>query len=89
MKDRNLSNCRPKSTRRFFQDMRAFHRERNPIKRDEIAAHQLHALGGYLRPRDRKLRLRHQGAIRAVARLAETKRPPIRMISGTLDRYQI
>jgi hypothetical protein len=36
--------------------MRAFHRERNPIKRDEIAARQLHALQGYM-PRDRKLRL--------------------------------
>jgi hypothetical protein len=42
--------------RRSFEDMRAFHRERNPIKRDEIAARQLHALQGYM-PRDRKLRL--------------------------------
>jgi hypothetical protein len=47
----------PEVARRFFEDMRAFHRERNPIKRDEIAARQLHTLGGYLRPRDRKLRL--------------------------------
>ena len=37
--------------------MRAFHRERNPIKRDEIAARQLHALRDYLRPREKKLRL--------------------------------
>jgi hypothetical protein len=37
--------------------MRAFRPERNAIKRDEIAARQLHALAGYLRPRDRKLRL--------------------------------
>ena len=47
----------PEVARRFFEDMRAFHRERNPIKRDEIAARQLHALGAYLRPRDRKPRL--------------------------------
>ena len=47
----------PEVARRFFEDMRAFHRERSPIKRDEIAARQLHALRGYLRPRDKKLRL--------------------------------
>ena len=47
----------PEVARRFFEDMRAFHRERNPIKRDEITARQLHALSGYLRPRDKKLRL--------------------------------
>jgi hypothetical protein len=47
----------PEVARRFFEDMRAFHRERNAIKRDEIAARQLHALAGYLRPSDRKLRL--------------------------------
>jgi len=46
----------PEVARRFFEDMRAFHRERNPIKRDEIAARQLHALQGHM-PRDRKLRL--------------------------------
>ena len=34
----------PEVARRFFEDMRAFHREPNPIKRDEIAARQLHAL---------------------------------------------
>jgi len=32
-------------------------REPNAIKRDEIAARQLHALSGYLRQRNRKLRL--------------------------------
>ena len=47
----------PEVARRFFEDMRAFHREQSPMKRDEIAARQLHTLGGYLRPRDRKLRL--------------------------------
>jgi len=47
----------PEVARRFFEDMRAFHRERSPIKRDEIAARQFHALAGYLRPSDRNLRL--------------------------------
>jgi hypothetical protein len=47
----------PEVARPFFEDMRAFHREPTPIKRDEIAARQLHALRGYLRPSDRKLRL--------------------------------
>jgi hypothetical protein len=31
----------PEVARRFFEDMRAFHRERNPIKADEIATRQL------------------------------------------------
>jgi hypothetical protein len=35
----------PEAARRFFEDMRAFHGERSPIKRDEIAARQL---GGIL-----------------------------------------
>jgi hypothetical protein len=47
----------PEVARRFFEDMRAFHREPNPIKRDEIAARHLDTLRGYLRPRDKKLRL--------------------------------
>jgi hypothetical protein len=47
----------PELARRFFEDMRAFHREPNPIKRDEIAARQLHALQAYRRQRAPKLRL--------------------------------
>jgi hypothetical protein len=47
----------PEIARRFFEDMRAFHRERNPIKADEIATHQLHALRQYQTPREKKLRL--------------------------------
>ena len=35
----------PAVARRFVEDMRAFHAEPNAIKRDEIAARQLHALG--------------------------------------------
>jgi hypothetical protein len=34
----------------LFEDMRLFHRERNSINRDEIAARQLHALAGALFP---------------------------------------
>ncbi len=34
----------PAVARRFVDDMRAFHAEPNAIKRDEIAARQLHAL---------------------------------------------
>jgi hypothetical protein len=47
----------PEVARRFFEDTRAFRRERNPIKADEIAARQLDALREYLRPRERELRL--------------------------------
>ena len=52
-----MSDVPPEVALRFFEDMRAFHREPNPIKRDEIAARQLHTLRGYLKPSDRKLRL--------------------------------
>jgi hypothetical protein len=41
----------PEIARRFFEDMRAFQREPNPIKRDEIAARQLYALRDYRPPR--------------------------------------
>ena len=34
----------PAVARRFVEDMRAFHAEENAVKRDEIAARQLHAL---------------------------------------------
>jgi hypothetical protein len=47
----------PEVARRFFEDLRAYHRERNPIKADEIASRQLDALRQYQRPRDKKLRL--------------------------------
>jgi hypothetical protein len=43
--------------RRFLEDMRAFHSEKNGSKRDEIAARQLHALRQYQGPREKKLRL--------------------------------
>jgi hypothetical protein len=46
----------PEVARRFFEDMRAFLREDSPLKRDEIAARQLHALRGFV-PIDRELRL--------------------------------
>jgi hypothetical protein len=34
----------PAVARRFVEDMRAFHAESNAIKRDEVAARQLHTL---------------------------------------------
>jgi hypothetical protein len=55
----------------------------HPIKEDEIAARQLHALQGYLRPRDRKLKLSDKELFKH-AQLAETKRLPIDTISGPL-----
>jgi hypothetical protein len=39
------------------KDMLAFHSEPNAIKRDEIAARQLHALRGHQGPREKKLRV--------------------------------
>ena len=44
----------PTVARRFVEDMRAFHAEPNAIKRDEIAARQLHTLKQHYRG---KLRL--------------------------------
>jgi hypothetical protein len=41
----------------FVRDMRAYFAEPNAIKRDEIAARQLHALRQYQGPRDKKLRV--------------------------------
>ena len=41
----------------FVRDMRAYFAEPNNIKRDEIAARQLHALRQHQGPRDKKLRL--------------------------------
>ena len=37
----------PAAARRFFEDMRAFFKEANQIRQDEIAARQLHALRHY------------------------------------------
>lgn len=47
----------PEVARRFIADMEAFYAERRAIKRDEIAARQLHALAEHQRPRDPKLRI--------------------------------
>jgi hypothetical protein len=43
--------------RAFVKDMRAFFAEKSPLKRDEIAARQLHALREHQRPREKTLRL--------------------------------
>jgi hypothetical protein len=47
----------PDVARSFVEDMRAFLMERDAIKRDEIAARQLHALNEYCEPGQPKLRL--------------------------------
>jgi hypothetical protein len=41
----------------FVKDMRAFHAEPDAIKRDEIAARQLHVLRSCNPPRAKKLRI--------------------------------
>jgi hypothetical protein len=47
----------PAVARAFVEDMRAFFAEKNAIKRDEIAARQLHVLRAYNPPRAKKLHL--------------------------------
>jgi hypothetical protein len=47
----------PEVGRSFMADLKAFFAEDNPIKRDEIAAHQVRALNEHRRPRDPKVRL--------------------------------
>jgi hypothetical protein len=47
----------PAVAKAFVKDMRAFLAEENAIKRDEIAARQLHLLREYNPPRAKKLRL--------------------------------
>jgi hypothetical protein len=54
---RQTSRIAAEIARRFFEDLRAFHRKKNPIKVDEIAGRQLHALRQYQRPCEKKLRL--------------------------------
>jgi hypothetical protein len=47
----------PAIPRSFVQDMCAFFAEPNPIKRDEIAGRQMHALREYQGPWERPLKL--------------------------------
>ena len=54
---RQTSRIAAEIARRFFEDLRAFHREKNPIKADEIVARQLHALCQCQRPHEKRLRL--------------------------------
>jgi septin family protein len=46
-----------KVAKAFARDMQAFFEEENAIKRDEIAARQLHALQAFQKPREKGLRL--------------------------------
>ena len=43
--------------RAFLRDMRAFYAEKNPIKRDEIARRQMHALRKYQGPQEKPVRI--------------------------------
>jgi hypothetical protein len=52
-----LLDLPPAVARAFVEDMRAYFAEPNQIKRDEIAARQLHALKEFQGPREKKLRL--------------------------------
>ena len=45
--------------REFVRDMRAFHAEQCPIKRDEIAARQIHVLRQFQAKNERPIKL-HQ-----------------------------
>jgi len=47
----------PAVARRFVEDLRLFHLEPNAIKRNEIAARQLHVLQTYQPARAKRLRL--------------------------------
>jgi hypothetical protein len=41
----------------FVRDMRAFHAEKSPLKRDEIASRQIHVLRQYQGKSDRPIKL--------------------------------
>jgi hypothetical protein len=47
----------PEVAKTFVRDMRAFHAEKSPIKRDGIAMRQLVILNEYLGRRERPLRV--------------------------------
>jgi hypothetical protein len=46
-----------KVAKAFIKDMNAYFAEENAIKRDEIAARQLHALARFQGPQEKKLRI--------------------------------
>jgi hypothetical protein len=49
----------PEVAKAFVLDMRAFHAEKSPIKRDEIASRQIHVLRQYQAKNERPIKL-HQ-----------------------------
>ena len=56
----------PKVAKAFVADMRrAFFAAKDSIKKDEIAARQLHVLRAYQGPREKPLKLIHAGDVRA------------------------
>ena len=49
----------PTIARDFVRDMRAFHAEKSPLKRDEIASRQIHVLRQFQGKNERPIKL-HQ-----------------------------
>lgn len=47
----------PEVASRFLEDMRAYFAEPNLVKRDEIAARQMHVLRKYQGPREKPVRI--------------------------------
>jgi hypothetical protein len=47
----------PEVAKAFVRDMRAFHEEKSPIKRDEIASQQIHVLRQYQGKSERPIKL--------------------------------
>ena len=47
----------PDVAQRFVEDMRAFHAEKSPLKRDEIASRQIHVLRQYQGKSERPIKL--------------------------------
>ena len=47
----------PQVAKAFVRDMRAFHAEKSPIKRDEIASRQIHVLRLYQGKNERPIKL--------------------------------
>jgi hypothetical protein len=47
----------PAAARAFVEDLRAFHKAKTGLEKDEIAARQLHELQKHQRPGEKKLRL--------------------------------
>jgi hypothetical protein len=47
----------PEVAKAFVRDMRAFHAEKSPLKRDEIASRQIHVLRQYQGKSERPIKM--------------------------------